>query len=63
LHLNLDVRYSSLSFVRLSWGRTTHKVAINWQNLAQVELQLKFAFKIRPFETLKLSIKLIVNCL
>jgi len=24
------------------------KLAINWQNLAQVELQLKLAFRIRP---------------
>jgi len=42
LHLKPNFRYSSLSFVRLSWGRTQ----INLQNFAQVGLQLKFAFKI-----------------
>jgi len=37
-----------LSFVRLNWDRTTDKIAIYWQNLAQAELQqLKFAFRIR----------------
>jgi len=30
----------------LSWRRTTDKLAINWQNFAQVGLQLKFAFRI-----------------
>jgi len=25
------------------------KLAISWQNLAQVGLQLKFSFKLRPF--------------
>jgi len=34
-----------LSFVRLSWGRTTDKLAINWQDFAQVGLELKFAFR------------------
>jgi len=29
LHLKPNFRYSSLSFVRLSWRRTTDKVAIN----------------------------------
>jgi len=37
-----------LSFVRLSWGRTTDKFAINWLNFAQVGLQFKFALRIRP---------------
>jgi len=27
-------------FVRLSWGRTIDKLAISWENLAQVGLQL-----------------------
>jgi len=31
LHLKPDFRGSSLSFVRLSWGRITGKFAINWQ--------------------------------
>jgi len=36
-----------LSIVRLSWGRNTDKLEINWQNLIQVRLQLKFAFRLR----------------
>jgi len=47
LQLKPEFRYSSLSFVRLSpepRDRTADKLAINWQNFAQVELQLKFAF-------------------
>jgi len=36
-------------FVRLGWGRTTDKLSINWQNFAQVGLQLKFGFRIRPY--------------
>jgi len=55
LHLKPDVRYSDLSFIRLSWSKTTDKLAINWQNFAQVGLQLKFAFKIWLFVLLKLS--------
>jgi len=47
LHLKLEFRYSSLSFVILIWGRTIDKLAIHWQNFARVGLQLKFAFKIR----------------
>jgi len=27
---------------------TVPKLAINWQNFAKVQLQLKFAFRIRP---------------
>jgi len=42
-----NFRYSSLSFVTLSWGRTMDKFAINWQNFARVGLQLKFAFRVR----------------
>jgi len=42
-----DFRYSSMSFVRFSWVKTTYKLAINWQNFAQVELQLKFVLRIR----------------
>jgi len=37
-----------MSFIRLSKGRTTDKLAINWQAFAQVEFQLKFAFRIQP---------------
>jgi len=29
------------------WVRTTEKLSVNWQNFVQVELQLKFAFRIR----------------
>jgi len=36
------------NFVRLSWGKTTDKLAINWLNFARVGLQLEFAFRIRP---------------
>jgi len=39
-----DLRTSSLSFVGLSWSRITDKLAINWQNFARVQLQLKFAY-------------------
>jgi len=48
MHLKPNFWYLSLSFVRLNWSRTTDNLAINWQNFAQVELQLKFAFRIRP---------------
>jgi len=34
-------------------GRTTDKLAINWQNFAQVELHLGFAFRIRPLKSLE----------
>jgi len=30
--------------------RTSDKLAINWQNLSQIGLQLKFAFRIPPLE-------------
>jgi len=30
----------------------TNKLAINWQNFAQVQLQLKFAFVVQHFVTL-----------
>jgi len=53
LHLQPDFRYSSLSFVRLILGRTTDKLAINWQNFAQVGLQLKFALRIRLLNATK----------
>jgi len=48
LFLKPNFRYSRLRFVRLSLGRTTYKLAINWWNFTQVALQLKFAFRIRP---------------
>jgi len=44
LHLKPDFKYSSLSFVRLSLGRTTDKLEINKQHIAQVGLQLKVGF-------------------
>jgi len=44
-----ELQVLEFEFVRLSWGRTTDKYAINWQNFAQVELQLKFAFRIRLY--------------
>jgi len=47
-HFKPDFKYSSLSFVNLSSGRTTDKLTINWQNFAQVGLQLEFAYRIRP---------------
>jgi len=37
-----------LRFVSLNWIRSTDKLAINWQNIAQVRLQFKFVFIIRP---------------
>jgi len=37
-----------LSFVSLSWSRITNKLAIDWQDLARIRLQLKFAFIIWP---------------
>jgi len=46
LHLKPDFRYSSLSFVKLSWGRITNKLAISeWQNVARVRLQHKVCFQ------------------
>jgi len=36
-----DFRYSNLSFVKLSGGRTTDKLAITRKNFAQVGFQLK----------------------
>jgi len=53
--LKPDFRYSSLSFVTLSCGRTTHKLAINWQNFSQIGLQLKYAFRIRPLKFIKIQ--------
>jgi len=32
-----NFRYSRLSFVILSWGRTMDKLAINWQNFAKLD--------------------------
>jgi len=44
-----------LEFVRLSWGRRPDKLAIPLQNFAQVGLQLKFTFRIRPFSYLQVN--------
>jgi len=51
LYLKPNFMVSSLSIVKLSWGRTIDKFAISWQIFAQVGLQLKFAFRIRPIIT------------
>jgi len=45
LHLEPDFKYSSLNFFSYSWRRiTTNKIAINWQNFAQVGLKLKLEY-------------------
>jgi len=46
LHLKSDFRNSNLSFVSLNWDKIIDNHAINWQNFAQVRLQLKLAFRI-----------------
>jgi len=43
----LKAELQVLNFVRLSWGRTMDKLQTNWQNIAQVGLQLKFAFRMQ----------------
>jgi len=40
---------------------TAAKLAINWQNFAQVGLQLKLAFRIRPLESTRSSCVLILE--
>jgi len=40
-----NLKYSSLNFVTLSWSSNTDEFETNWQNFAQVELQLKFALE------------------
>jgi len=35
-----ELQVLKFEFFRLSWGRTTDKLAINWQIFAQVGLQL-----------------------
>jgi len=42
--LKAELQVFKLSFVRLSWGRTTDKLAINWQNFAQVGLPTQVCF-------------------
>jgi len=37
-------------FYQINWGRTTDKLAINWQNFAEVRLQTKLAFRIRSLK-------------
>jgi len=61
LHLKLNFRYSSLSFVSVSWDRTTDKVAINWQNFPQVGLQLKLAFRIRLLVNRQVTLRKILG--
>jgi len=43
LHLKLDFRHSSLSFVRLSWGRITNKLVKFRSSLNQLKLLLKWS--------------------
>jgi len=43
LHLKPNFKYLSLNFVRLSWGRTTNELAINWQNFIRVSENLHLA--------------------
>jgi len=54
-------KYSSLSFIKLSWGRITDKLAINWKNSAQVGLQLKFAFWIWQLVLSKIQLNTVVD--
>jgi len=49
--LKARFQVSILSFSRLSRSRIMKKFAINRQDFAQVGLQLKFAFRIRPFQS------------
>jgi len=49
LRWKLDLKDLKFEFVSLSWNRITGKLAINWQNFARVQLQLKFAFIIRAY--------------
>jgi len=53
--LNARLQVFRYEFVRLSWGRTIDKLAINWQNFVQVGLQLMCAFRICDV-TVRLSI-------
>jgi len=46
LCLFLHLGQLMFEFCQISLGKTTDKLAINWQNFAQVGLQLKFAFRI-----------------
>jgi len=46
LKVELQVLTVSLSFVREIWSRTMDKLAISWQNLPQVGIQLMFVFRI-----------------
>jgi len=49
LHLKLNFRHSTSSFIRLRKGVEPRiNFVIKWQNFAQVGLQLKFAFRIWP---------------
>jgi len=44
-----ELQKLKFEFFKSSWGRTADKLTINWQNFAQVGLQLKFAFRKRLF--------------
>jgi len=54
--LKVRLKTSSLSFVSLSWSRTTDKLAINWKNFARVQLQLKFASSLIQYKYIFLYI-------
>jgi len=59
LHLNPDFGYSKFEFCQLNLVKNyTNKLAINWQNFAQVGLQLKFALRIKAENEWKIITKL-----
>jgi len=45
--LKAELQALKFEFCHVKLDRTTDKLAINWQNFARVELQLKFVFGIR----------------
>jgi len=44
--LKARLQVIKFEFCQINWSGTTDKLASNWQNFAQVKLQLKFAFHI-----------------
>jgi len=52
LNLKSDFRNSSLSFVRLNWGRITDKLAITIKTSLKFNFSLSFAFRIRALTSL-----------
>jgi len=49
IYFVLEAKLQILEFefcqIKLRWNHRKKKLAINWQNFAQVELELKFALK------------------